>query len=106
MIKLAKVANKETKACDVALGTNEKFYKSLGFKELDVEQDYKGNWYLAGFAPKKPHKEEIQDQINALENQITERNLRSALIGDEFAINKIKDIEMQIDVLREQLKEE
>ena len=53
-----------------------------------------------------PHIPTIQDQINELENQITARNLRSALIGDEFAINKIKDIEMQIDVLREQLQEE
>lgn len=54
MKKYAKVINEETKACEVGLGTNNNFYASIGMEEMEVEQDYAGNWYLAGYAPAKP----------------------------------------------------
>ena len=46
----------------------------------------------------------IQQRIEALEEQITDRNIRAAIIGDEFAINKITQIEAQIEELRKQLE--
>ena len=54
MKKYAKVINEETKLCEVGLGTNNNFYASIGMKEMEVEQDYAGNWYLAGYATAKP----------------------------------------------------
>ena len=62
MKKYAKITNEETKACEVGLGTNAKFYQSIGMTEMDVEQAYDGSWYVAGYAPIKPEptKEEIQ----------------------------------------------
>lgn len=54
MKKYAKVINEETKACEVGLGTNSKFYQSIGMTEMEVEQAYDGSWYLAGYAPVKP----------------------------------------------------
>lgn len=54
MIKYAKVINEETKLCEVGLGTNSAFYKSVGMSEMEVEQGYDGSWYLAGYAPVKP----------------------------------------------------
>ena len=62
MIKYAKIINEETKACEVGLGTNTDFYKSIGMTEMEVEQAYNGQWYVLGFAPVKPEptKEEIQ----------------------------------------------
>lgn len=54
MLKYAKVINEETKLCEVGLGTNNNFYASIGMEEMEVEQDYAGNWYLAGYAPAKP----------------------------------------------------
>ena len=54
MRKYAKITNEETKACEVGLGTNNNFYASIGMEEMEVEQDYAGNWYLAGYAPAKP----------------------------------------------------
>lgn len=104
MIKWAKVVNEETKQCEVGIGTNEKFYRSIGMQELDVEQSYKGGWYLVGHAPQKPQREDILEQISLLEHKITERNLRGAIIGDSFAINKINEIESQIAQLRQQLE--
>lgn len=99
----AKVINEETKECQVGLGTNETFYRSIGMVEMDVEQAYNGGWYLTGYAPQKPHHDVIMEQIRALEMTITDRNIRSAIQGDEFALNKINEVEAQIEELRKQL---
>ena len=103
MIQYAKVIDEETKKVDVGLGTNDKFYESIGMTKMDVEKAYDNHWYLAGYAPSKPHNQEIQEQIMTLENQITDRNIRDAILGDEWAINKITQIEAQIAELRRQL---
>lgn len=50
----AKIINEETKQCEVGTGTNDKFYKSIGMTEMDVEQAYNGQWYVKGYAPEKP----------------------------------------------------
>lgn len=104
MIKYAKVINEETKECQVGLGTNTEYYTKLGMTEQDVEQAYNGSWYLQGYAPAKPATT-IQEQIEALENTITARNIRSAIQGDEYALNKIAEVEAQIEELRHQLSE-
>lgn len=54
MIKYAKIINQETKECQVGTGTNAKFYQSIGMAEMDVEQAYNGQWYVAGYAPVQP----------------------------------------------------
>lgn len=54
MKKYAKIINEEKKQCDVGLGTNTEFYKSIGMTEMDVEEAYDGSWYLSGYAPEKP----------------------------------------------------
>ena len=51
----------------------------------------------------KPYEPTIQEQIEILENTITARNIRSAIQGDEFALNKIAKIETQIEELRKKL---
>lgn len=53
-----------------------------------------------------PYIPTVQDQINTLENSITARNLRAAIQGDKFALNKLAEIEAQIAELRKQLPEE
>ena len=54
MIKYAKIINEETKQCEVGIGTNAEYYKSIGMAEMDVERAYTGDWYVAGFAPEEP----------------------------------------------------
>jgi len=61
MLKYAQIINKKTKQCQVGIGTDTEYYKSIGFKELDVGQSYNGNWYLKGYAPKKPIEEELEE---------------------------------------------
>lgn len=71
MLKYAKIINEKTKQCEVGIGTNTEFYKSIGMTEMDVEQAYNGQWYVKGYAPAEPETEiqirvrEIRD--NALE---------------------------------------
>lgn len=61
----------------------------------------KGEYYeVVANAPYVPT---IQEQIEALEGTITARNLRSAIQGDQFALDKIAQVEAQIEVLRQQL---
>ena len=100
--KYAIITNQETKTVDVGLGTDEQFYKSIGMTEMDVEQAYNGSWYLQGYAPQKPEPT-VQEQIRSLEEQITDRNIRGALLGDQFAIDKITEIENLIANLREKI---
>jgi hypothetical protein len=52
MIKYAKVIDNDLGLCEVGLGTNTEFYKSIGMVELDVEQSEKDNsWYLSEKCP-------------------------------------------------------
>ena len=72
MKKYAKIINNETKQCEVGLGTNTAFYKSIGMSEMEVEQAYDGSWYLKGYAPEKPV-EEKEAEVRAVRNQYLEQ---------------------------------
>lgn len=61
----------------------------------------KGEYYEV--VENEPYVPTIQEQIVALENTITARNIRNAIQGDEFALNKINTVEAQIEELRKQL---
>lgn len=63
----------------------------------------KGRYYevVANILPEPT----IQDKIIALENTITARNIRSAIQGDQYALDKIATVEQQIEELRKQLNE-
>lgn len=73
--------------------------------EGGLETAWDGSVWVKGYAPEKQNKEVILEQIKELEGQITDRNLRGAILGDEFATNKITQIEEQIAELRRQLGE-
>ncbi len=62
-IKYAKIINQKTKQCEVGLGTNAKFYQSIGMIEQEVEQAYDGSWYLLGYAPLEPEKTYIERRV-------------------------------------------
>ena len=68
----AKIINEETKQCEVGLGTNTAFYKSIGMTEMEVEQAYDGSWYVKGYAPEKPT-EQKETEVRAVRNQYLEQ---------------------------------
>ena len=61
----------------------------------------KGTYYEV--VENAPYVPTIQDQIIALESTITARNIREAIQGDEYALNKLAEVEAQIAELRKQL---
>lgn len=68
MLKYAKIIDDKTKQCEVGVGTNTDFYKSLGMIEAEVEQAWNGNWYVSGYAPEKPQ-EEKEKEVRAVREQ-------------------------------------
>lgn len=63
MLKYAKVINETSGLCEVGIGTNSKFYKSIGMELQDVTQsDIDGLWYLSGYAPMKTDEEKQQEE--------------------------------------------
>ena len=105
--KWCKLINPTTREVQLGVGQNPEYYASIGMTYDWVEQAYTGQWYLEGYAPQKPQptpKEIIQAQIDELEAQVTDRNVRGAILGDEYALNKLQTIEAQIAELRKQLE--
>lgn len=91
MKKYAKIINEETKQCEVGLGTNSEFYASLGMKKQEVEQSYTGEWYLAGYAPKKPLseiKEEKRAEINSARDN-ARKTEGAEYDGDLFDVDEV-----------------
>ena len=63
MRKYAKIINEETKECQVGIGTNTTYYKSIGMCEMDVEQAYNGCWYIEGHAPEQPEPTYVEKRL-------------------------------------------
>ena len=78
MIKYAKIVDEETKLCEVGLGNNVEFYKSLGMTEMDVELAYNGSWYVSGYCPEQPaptYEEVDQMRIEYRKEHIDDKTL-------------------------------
>lgn len=113
MIKYAKVINQETKECQVGLGSNVKFYQSLGMTEQDVEKAHTGVWYLTGYAPKESEEEKKANLRQKLLEDLDTIDLKSIRAlraiqnetGTEEDISRISSLEAQAKQIREQLKE-
>lgn len=105
MLKYAKITNEETKTCDVGLGTNIEYYKSLGMTEMEVEEGYDGQWYVLGYAPERPTPT-IKEQLEQLERTTGyTRAIRELILAEnsgasEFVKNKAQEIETLAEQLR------
>jgi len=53
----------------------------------------------------KEHNAIIQQEIVEEESKVTQRNIRNAALGDQFAINKLQEIEDNIQALRLKIRE-
>ena len=82
MIKYAKIINNETGLVEVGLGTNFKFYQSIGMTQLDVQQsDIDNNWYLTEKCPMKTDEEKEREERKRLNNlSMTRGDVFEALI--------------------------
>ena len=74
MIKYAKVINEQTGLCEVGIGTNTTFYKSIGMNEQDVSQsDIDGKWYLSDKCPMKSDEDKLAEAKQAKLNEATDK---------------------------------
>ena len=105
MKKYAKITNEETKLCDVGLGTNTDYYKSLGMTEMEVEQAYNGQWYLSGYAPTKPEPT-IQEQLLELERTTGyTRAIRELILAQNSGASEyVRTKAQEIETLAEQIR--
>ena len=62
----AQIIDEETKQVDIGTGTNITFYKSIGMTEMNVEQAYNGQWYVAGYAPTQSLDELKSEKLSEL----------------------------------------
>lgn len=81
MLKYAKIVNSDTGLCSVGLGSNEKYFESIGMKCLDVEQsDIDLQWYLVEKCPMKTDKqkeiEEIEKQISKINEDLNDLDIK------------------------------
>lgn len=85
MLKYAKIIDKETGLCEVGIGTNSKFYISLGMTKQDVQQSNINNqWYLAEKCPIKTDEQKEQEKSEKLDKlSLTKREVFLALYKDK-----------------------
>ena len=92
MKKYAKIINEETKQCEVGIGTNVEFYKSIGMTEMDVEQAYNGSWYVEGYAPEEPaptEEEQRQKRAEAYREEVDPITSQISRLRDEEQTTEI-----------------
>lgn len=102
MKKYAKVIDNRINLCQVGLGNNEAYYKSIGMRKMDVEQAYNGDWYVEGYAPEEPAPtEEEQREKRAAAYQVEVDPITSH-------ISRLRDMEQTEEVIAEieKLKQE
>lgn len=94
MFKYAKIINQQTGLCEVGVGTNTAFYKSIGMTEQDVLlSDIDGNWYLADKCPRKSEEQKLSEAkiIKQAENtrlaKLAVENGHVVFKGAEFETN-------------------
>lgn len=114
MLKYAKITNKETGLCEVGIGTNIEFYKSIGMVQLDVKQsDIDNKWYLVEKCPMKTEEEkQAQEQQRIAMLSLTaadvERGIYKAT-GKDFddvvaLVTELQPVGLDIKALKIELK--
>lgn len=104
MKKYAKVTNKETKACEVGLGTNIDFYQSIGMTEMDVEQAYNGQWYVKGYAPAEPETE-IQIRVREIRDNALEQTDKYMIVDFPISDKERETMKQYRQYLRDYTKQ-
>ena len=85
------IFDKQTKAVtQYAVGSDAKYFKSLGMTDEEVEQDYLGRFWLKGYAPNRPQEEidleNTQAKLNELNqslNELKENYVSAILSGND-----------------------
>lgn len=66
MERLARITDAKSMAVDVAEGTDERFFRSIGFEPMDVEQADNGDWYVRGHIPVPSLQDGLEEEMDSL----------------------------------------
>lgn len=106
MKKYAKLIDDKTKLCEVGLGTNADFYKSIGMTEMEVEEAWNGSWYVSGYAPEKPQEVIKQERVAELHQLLAESDYWTSKYCDgEYTAEEWAEKVAQRKAWREELRE-
>lgn len=109
MKKYVKITNDDTGLCEVGIGNNFDFYKSLGMKELDVTQSEIDNqWYLTENLNTDEYKnklaqKEIETQKSEIKIKLNELDSKSIRALRANETERLQEIEKEAETLRGQL---
>lgn len=107
MKKYCKIVNQETKQVNVGLGNNINFYKSIGYELQEVEQDYKGQYYLKGYAPQKTLEELKQEKLKELKRErdkYKEESNFNSFVFENLEFGLVEDVNNEREKWRNFLK--
>ena len=118
MIKYCKIIDNETGLCQVGIGTNYEFYKSLGMRELDVtESEIDNQWYLTEKLDTEEYRTKLQTtqkeeriyEIKIELDELDKKRIRAicepALKDGEAGETWLEYYNKQISDLRKELSE-
>lgn len=82
MLKFAKIIDNETGLVEVGIGTNQRFYASIGMQRMDVQKsDIDNNWYLTDKCPMKTDEQIAEEeQTRILELSMTRSDFFDGMI--------------------------
>lgn len=103
----AKIIDEKTKLCDVGIGTDIDFYKSIGMEEMDVERANNGQWYIKGYIPLDELKQQKIDQFKYFRDveEIEPINYNNHLFDfDEKARDRINSAIIALDITGESIE--
>ncbi len=94
MIKYAKIKNKDTGICEVGIGDNDLYYKSIGMNKFDVElSEIDNNWYLKEKCPHYSEEElKLKEKERILNLKMTPRDFLLSIIDLGVSWNDIKQM--------------
>ena len=106
MLKYAKIINNKTMLCEVGIGTNIEYYKSVGMTEMEVEKAWNGEWYVAGYAPQKSEEVIKQERIAELHQLLEEADYWTSKYCDgEYTEEEWAEKVAQRKAWREEIRE-
>lgn len=111
MIKYAIITDTEKGLCDVGIGTNTEYYKSLGMTELDVTQsEIDMKWYLTEKTNTDIYKQkklayEKAKRINEIHTELDELDLKRVRAMCEPELKDTEAGETWLEYYNNQIKE-
>lgn len=101
----AKIVDDEKKLCEVGLGTDSKYYESLGYTKMEVSQGVDGRWYVKGYEPGTPIPSYKQKRIDELKRLLAQYDYIGVKIATGCAtIADYKDIIEMCEGYREEIR--